>query len=363
MKKLWKSHRGRARFRDSGDAHDAPLSLPELEKAVRSVEPSAWLVPPRLLRRVVRVHAALGGFGFRVPHSKTYVISSAALLEIADRDELGMRPTECLPKIVILLERPNADDLEEQSSRELLLHYWELLFHARVHREFERALVVPPLGGIGTDIPAKAGTTSAAIAQRVRAIGCEAFDEIRNVLHEERFLLPPYDDASVYVEFAAVYLGMRYFKPFLLCSFFPALPSLEEVDKIITQDIDACTLLDATRLPGTPEPGELREAARKAAEAFDADPLADVFEQGEEQVGKQAPHRIPAGQRSEQKYENWSQRAARHTARGNLAGAIARRARAESWRREPRRRGRYGLARGSQSLRPATANCTGNRGR
>ena len=292
--------------------------MPELEEAVRSVEPSAWLIPPRVLRRVVRVHASLGGFAFRVPHSKTYVIPSAALLEIADRDELGIRPTECLSKSVILLERPGADDLEERSRGELLLHYWELLFHARVHRDLDER---PAAGRLRPD----------EIARRVKEIGCEAFDEVRNVLHEERFLLPPYDDASVYVEFAAVYLGMRYFKPFLLCSFFPALKSLDDVDKIIARDIDAAALLDATRLPGTPEPDELREAARKAAEAFDADPLAEVIDRSDEQGGRPAPHRIPAGRRSAAKYENWSRRAGSQSARGNLAGAIARRARAEAW--------------------------------
>ena len=229
-----------------------------------------------------------------------------------------MRPTECLPKTVILLERPGADDLEERSRRELLLHYWELLFHARVHRELDERRAA---GRLGPD----------EIARRVKEIGCEAFDEVRNVLHEERFLLPPYDDASVYVEFAAVYLGMRYFKPFLLCSFFPALPSLDKVDEVIAPDIDACALLDATRLPGTPEPDELRESARLAAEAFDADPLAEVFEHPDEQGGRHAPLRIPASGRSAAKYENWSRRATRQSSRGNLAGAITRRARAEAW--------------------------------
>ena len=65
------------------------------------------------VRRVIRVHADLGGFGFRVPHSKTYVIHRQELLEIADRDELGFLPIEVLPKTVILLERPDAEDLEE----------------------------------------------------------------------------------------------------------------------------------------------------------------------------------------------------------------------------------------------------------
>ncbi len=152
------------------------------------------------------------------------------------------------------------------------------------------------------------------------------------MLRQERFLLPPYDDMSVYIEFAAVYLGMRFFKPFLLASFFPALRSLEAVDQLIAQDIDSARLLEATRLPGTPEPDELREAARRASEEFDADPLAGVFDHAEEPHGHDhLPHRIPAGQRSERKYQNWSQRAARHAARGNFAGAAIRRARAEAW--------------------------------
>jgi hypothetical protein len=336
VNKLWKLHRGRARFRAAGDEHEPRLNLPELEAAVRSVEPSARLVPPRVLRRVIRVHCSLGGFGFRVPHSKTYVIPSAALSEIADRDELGMTPTESLPPIVILLERPSAEEFEERSRGELLLRYWELLFHARVHCEFDSRRPAEQMSRLRESSDAFAERMSTMFADRVTAIGSEAFDEIREVLHEERFLLPrpasgcP-DDASVYVEFAAVYLGMRYFKPFLLCSFFPALPSFDAIDQIIAQDVDAITLLDATRLPGTPEPDELRDAARRAAEAFDADPLAEITEHPDDEGATPAPHRIPAGRRSMAKYQNWSERAVRHSVRGNLAGAIARRARAEAW--------------------------------
>ena len=148
------------------DPHD-PLSLPELEEAVRAVEPSAWLVPPRLLRHMVRVYASLGGFGFRVPHSKTYVIPSAALLEIANRNELGMRPTECLPPSVILLERPSTDDLEELSRSELLLHYWEWLFHARVHRELEHNSRLSLRESSDTFAERKATMDVTIIAQRV----------------------------------------------------------------------------------------------------------------------------------------------------------------------------------------------------
>ena len=314
MKIPWKWSRS---SRESPAAGDQRIGLPELDRAVKSVEPAARLVPPRLLRRVVRVHAPLPGLGFRVPHGKTYVISQQALLEIAERDEIGFDPAEVLPDNVILLERPGSEMLQQRSRGEVLLYYWELLFHARVHEAFRLLARQSRFGA------AEAG-------QRLAALGGLAADEIRNVLRQERFLLPPYDDLSTYVEFAAVYLGIRCFEPYLMASFFPALESLEKVDAIIVQDIEAEEILAASRLPGTPEPHELREAARLAAEAFDADPAAAGELEGPHRRGQSA--RWTHGrQRSEDKFQLWSRRAERRAVRGNRAGAAACRARAEFW--------------------------------
>jgi hypothetical protein len=317
VKKLWKWLRPRRE--QFAAPHDARISLPELERAVRSVEPAARLVLPRLLRRVVRLHMSLPGMGFRVPHSKTYVIPQKALLEIADRGEIGFDPMDDLPENVILLERPNGEILEQWSRSEILLYYWGLLYHARVHEEF-RLLANPQR------------SAPAGVGKRLAALGSLEFDEIRNVLGQERFLLPPYDDASVYVEFVAVYLGIRYFQPSLMASFFPALKSLERVDELIGKDIDAEELLEVTRLPGTPEPEELREVARVAAEAFDVDPLGMIpdFHEDVESRG-QGAHWARGRHRSEKNYLLWSRRAQRQAARGNLAGAAIRRARAEFW--------------------------------
>jgi hypothetical protein len=276
-------------------------------------------VLPRLLRRVVRLHTSLPGIGFRVPHSKSYVIPQKDLLEIADRSEIGFDPGAVLPENVILLERPGNDILEECPRGEILLYYRQLLFHAKVHQAFDRLMRHNALA-------------AAEVEQRLAALGSLAFDEIRNVLGQERFLLPPYDDRSIYIEFAAVYLGIRYFQPYLMASFFPALTSLEKVDEIIAQDVLAETILDATRLPGTPEPEELREAARIAAEAFDEEPLAVVPDIREGALSRgRAGHWARGRQRSEKKYLSWSQRAQRHSIRGNFAGAAIRRARAEFW--------------------------------
>ena len=237
MKTLWKWLRPRRE--QFAAANDARISLAELERALGAVEPAARLVLPRLLRRVVRLHTSLPGMGFRVPHGKTYVIPQKALLEIADRSEIGFGPSEELPDDVILLERPGGEILEQWSRSEVLLYYWELLYHARVHEEFRRL--------------ANQQRFSAAEAEkRLTALGSLEFEEIRNVLRQERFLLPPFDDASAYVEFVAVYLGIRYFQPYLLASFFPALGSLEKVDAVIAQDIDAEELLEATACPAHP---------------------------------------------------------------------------------------------------------------
>ena len=279
MKKPWKWLRPRRE--PSAAADDARISLPQLERAIGSVEPAARLVLPRLLRRVVRLHTSLHGLGFRVPHSKTYVIPRTALLALiadfrADREEIGFGPTEELPERVILLERPNAEILDQWPRGEVLLYYWELLFHARVHEAFDCLAEQPH------------------IEARLAALGSLEFDEIRNVLGQERFLLPPCDDASTYIEFAAVYLGIRYFQPFLMASFFPALESLEKVDAILALDIAAEEILDATRLPGTPQPEALREAARQAAEAFDADPLAAIPDFRGEAEARGGPRMGPA---------------------------------------------------------------------
>jgi hypothetical protein len=318
VKKLWKwTRRGRENAFAANHVQDARISLSELEDVLASVEPAARLVAPRLLRRVVRLHNSLSGFGFRVPHSKSYVIPQHDLLELADRSEIGFRPTDVLPDEVILLERPNGETLEERPQSEMLLFYWRLLFHARVHREFHELVKQRQFG-------------AAEAAQRAAALTGLEFDEIRNVLAEERFLLPPYDDASVYEEFAAVYLSIRYFQPALMASFFPAFRSLDRVDGILAQDISAETILDATRLPGTPEPEDLCEAARRAAEAFDADPLE--LDCSDDLAPGEGAQRLARGrQRSEKNYRLWSQRARRQADRGNLAGAVTRLARAELW--------------------------------
>ena len=90
----------------------ASLSVSELARLLKEAEPAAYLVPPRVLRRVIKQHRQLGGVSLLVPHRKTYVIDAGPLLELVDRDELGLAAGEGLPAKVILLAQPDQERLD-----------------------------------------------------------------------------------------------------------------------------------------------------------------------------------------------------------------------------------------------------------
>src|SRR5229473_257042 len=79
----------------------------ELERLVKRVEPDAFLVPPRLLRRVIKHHREIGGIGLLVPHRKGYVIDREALLRCVRPAELGLAANAELPPHAFLMVRPD----------------------------------------------------------------------------------------------------------------------------------------------------------------------------------------------------------------------------------------------------------------
>src|SRR5205085_8423327 len=109
------------------------LTVADLEAALTRAEPAALLVPPRILRRVIKKDRGLGGPGLQVPHRKGYVIGRDALLRIVSLPDLGVAPDRELPATLLLFPRPDERRLERLPRGETLLKYWRLLFHARVH--------------------------------------------------------------------------------------------------------------------------------------------------------------------------------------------------------------------------------------
>ena len=305
------------------------ISLAELQRAVWFADPAAWLTLPRLLRRVIRQHChSVIGLGLSVPHRKSYVLAREPLLEIVDAAELGCADQDALPEQVILLERPSQEELAAAPADVLLLHCWRLLFHARVHAALAAQISAGRL-------------TPPALRQRIQRIGAVQFDEARLVLEQERYLLPPSDETGVYVELAAVYLELKYFLPSLLPRYFPSLGSVEVIDAVLAQDLDAAALFRATRPDGATPPQDAVQignvASRGRGEFFwdpakwrwDAPPPAEALPVGPAPGSVSvaaAPAEVPADPK---KYRALVRRAEKAAGRGNVVGAAICRARAE----------------------------------
>ncbi len=246
--------------------------------AVRAADATAFLVLPRILRRIIKQDRQLAGFGLRVPHGECYVIPPAPLLEIVERDELGLSETAELPEKVILLAQPGPSELEETPAGEVLLDCWRLLFHARVHVALEEKLSAGEL-------------TPAAVRRRIHRIGAAEFDEVRSVLGQEDLLLPGGGEESVYVEFAATYLELRYFSAGFLPHFFPGLKSPEIVDEVLGEDVDAEQLFHSIRPAGAPDPPE--PAALDEWEDVSAEEeLLPLFSSPAEEIPSKSKYRV-----------------------------------------------------------------------
>jgi hypothetical protein len=229
------------------------IRLAALQQALRAVEPAALLVAPRVLDRVIRQAEALPSWLWRVPHRDSYVVDRHILFRHVEQDELDLGAEQRLPPTVLLLARPSLEELDGLSQDALLRTYWRRLFHASVHLT---------LNGPGP------GTLSPeAVRERVEQIGAAEFEEIRQVLDQDSYLLRPGDDREVYCEFAALYLELRAFAPELLACTFPGLGDREAIDRLLARDLDAGALLAWTRLAGAPDPGAPLDAP--AAESND----------------------------------------------------------------------------------------------
>jgi hypothetical protein len=225
------------------DAAERPIDLDELERAVRETDPSARLVPPRILRRVIKRAFGLRRGGLQVPHRHVYATSTDALRGVVEGDEIGIPDDLDWPEDVILLERPVPEELAAATRAEVLADYWRLLFHGRVHLALERELR-------GDHSPAHS------LAEKIERIGAVEFEEIGTVLRQEGMLLPPGDARTAYVEFAAYYLELRRFAPALLPHTFPGLEHREQVEELLAEDVDSALLFAATQIEGAPEPNQ-----------------------------------------------------------------------------------------------------------
>jgi hypothetical protein len=245
----------------------APIDVGELQNRLRQVDPAALVVPARILRRVIKRDRKLAGIGLQVPHHRGYVIGRDALLQIAEPAELGLTGTESLPDTVILVARPSSERLAGEEPGATLTRYWRMLFHLRVHIALDERVAEHKL-------------SEARIRDRIHRIGQTEFEEIRAVLRQEGLLLPPRDDRTVYIEFAALYLELRYFAHTLLPRYFPAVQQFDCIDQLLAEDVDADALFARTRPAGAFDPVPPPEAAPDGDDEDESVPESPVVSGG-----------------------------------------------------------------------------------
>ena len=172
----------RVRGRTATTPDAMALTSTELQSLLVEVDPSVVLAPGPIIRRVIRHERGSMGLALQVPHKKAYLVDGDALLRLTTPEELGTggRP---LAKKTILLVRPTDDHLAESPREKVLLEYWRLLFHARVHAILE-------------DRWASGQLTIRGIQQWIVEVGDTEFREACSVLRSEGMLLPP-DDLGV----------------------------------------------------------------------------------------------------------------------------------------------------------------------
>ena len=62
-----------------GNSNANELLLQKAAEAVRAVDPAAFPVPSRVVRRVIRSERDISRFGMQVPHRKSFVIGAEEL--------------------------------------------------------------------------------------------------------------------------------------------------------------------------------------------------------------------------------------------------------------------------------------------
>lgn len=243
--------------------------LAEAQRLLREVDPAAFLVPARILRRVIKQDRELPGLAFQVPHRKGYTISGERLLRFVEKSELQLSADDELPKRVILIAAPDEQELFHADEPGLLGRIWRLLFHARVHVALDERLA----GG---------WLTPARVRERIDHVGQVEFDEIQAVLEREQYILPPANYVSTYVEFAALYLELRFFAPHWLPTYFPSVDDFQRIDALLAEDLDARDLYLKTRLEGAvdesaPAPRADEQAAESPAAPIGSRPSPRRF--------------------------------------------------------------------------------------
>ena len=216
------------------------MNMLELQRLMRTVDPAAVLVSPRVLDGVAREKHQLPALSWSVPHAFACVTTRQVLFRHVEQDELDLQADELLPDVLHLIVRPERDEFDDPT--QLLLKYWRLLFHVQVHGKLEAA-------------PGTADDWQ----RRAQALGAADFAEIRQILVHDNLIAETADTRDAFIEFASTFLEYHHFAPSLLPSFFPRITGPAAIERLLRADIDGAAIKQRTRLPGAPDSERTRK--------------------------------------------------------------------------------------------------------
>ena len=215
--------------------------IPELRRAVRQARADAFLVEPRVVRRIIRELHGFARLSTHIPHTEVLVVDAEDVRALSHPDELGLDDFRALPERSILVAQPEEHELTQHSTQDLLQMMWKRLFHGCIDIRLQEQINA---GILTRDV----------VHERIDQLGQVEFDEAHAVLRAEDRLFDPDSHVEAFCEFSAVYHQMVMFSPDLLPIWFPSLSETSPVLTIISQHVDPKRLFDASQLYGATVP-------------------------------------------------------------------------------------------------------------
>ena len=206
---------------------------PDLEAALRAVEPAARLVSERKLRKVLFY---LRDHDYAVPLNPDLPLwidrPDAVAADVLLPETLaGTEPR------LLLLAAPDDRGWHHEAPPELLRHYWRLLYQGAVRAAVDALFREDEL-------------TVGDCRGRLRRLGAAAAREVEYVLETDHLADLDETAAGVYRAFAATYLDLHAFAPESVDEFFPSLPPPAAVLAVLRTDVPVEELLAQTRPAG-----------------------------------------------------------------------------------------------------------------
>ena len=231
--------------------------VPELRRAVRQAADDAFLVEPRVVRRIIRELHGFARLSARIPHTDVLVAKAVDVRTYSHPDELGLEDFRDLPALSVLVAQPEEYELEAKPLQDLMQLVWSRLFHGMIDLRLQEMFNAR-------------SSARLEIQDRIDRLGQVEFDEAHNVLKSELRLMNPESHIEAYLEFVATYLQLCRFSPDLLPIWFPSLADESEVLPILREHFDADLLFNSTQLYGATAPdlipGTTKDEASVAVE-------------------------------------------------------------------------------------------------